>query len=202
MTELQNDTKKRIIEAASFLFGMKGYEGTSTREIGRRAGVNIASLNYHFKSKQNLMEEVAYFAWGAFKTKISALAQREDVNSSSSYALAIFEAFLQDGTRCLNEFKLFLEAKNVPGDIGMTPIAYEELKGFLKKELHANVPEHEYIFIYNVTITYLSQAAILSMAYVGQKYNQTFLPDKENSLKTYVVSLVETLVRDMNQRYA
>ena len=201
MTETQLDTKRKIIEAASYLFGEKGFEGTSTREIGRRAGVNISSLNYHFKSKQNLMEEVAFFACGELKEKFAAIAAREDVKTASDFALGMYEAFLNEGHKCLNEFKLFIDAKTIPGDLGNEPIGATELNGFLKKELNANVPDHEYLYLNNIIISYLAHSAVLSVTFVGQDYVEKYLPEKQNTLKSYLKRLVATLIADMNQRY-
>lgn len=201
MTETQLDTKRKIIEAASYLFGEKGFDGTSTREIGRRAGVNISSLNYHFKSKQNLMEEVAFFACGELKEKFALIAAKEEIKTTTDFTNAIYEAFLDEGHKCLNEFKLFLDAKAIPGDLGDAPIGSLELNRFLKKELNANVPEHEYIYLNNIIISYLAHSAVLSMAFVGQSYIENHLPEKQETLKIYLKRLVETLIKDMNQRY-
>lgn len=201
MTDTQLDTKRKIIEAASYLFGEKGFEGTSTREIGRRAGVNISSLNYHFKSKQNLMEEVAFFACGELKEKFALIAAKEDVNTAADFALGMYEAFLNEGHKCLNEFKLFLDAKTIPGDLGAEPIGAAELNGFLKKELNANVPEHEYVYLNNVIISYLAHSAVLSVTFVGQDYVEKYLPEKQDTLKNYLKRLVGTLIADTNQRY-
>lgn len=52
------DTRERILNAAERLFMANGYEGTSMRLITGDAGVNLASVNYHFGSKESLMQEV------------------------------------------------------------------------------------------------------------------------------------------------
>jgi AcrR family transcriptional regulator len=49
------DTRDRIIRSAELLFAQNGYDGTSLREITEKAGVNVASVNYHFGSKENLL---------------------------------------------------------------------------------------------------------------------------------------------------
>lgn len=58
VTALKPDTKQRILDAAEHLFARDGYRGTSLRSITGRAGVNLASVNYHFGSKKFLLEEV------------------------------------------------------------------------------------------------------------------------------------------------
>ena len=59
MAEVRNiDTRERILDAAERLFMAHGYEGTSMRQITGDAAVNLAAVNYHFGSKESLMQEV------------------------------------------------------------------------------------------------------------------------------------------------
>ena len=51
-------TKDRILGAAEELFAQFGFSGTSLRQVTSRADVNIAAVNYHFGSKENLVNEV------------------------------------------------------------------------------------------------------------------------------------------------
>ena len=50
------DTKTRILDAAEKLFGDKGFDATSLRDITTEADVNLAAVNYHFQSKDSLIE--------------------------------------------------------------------------------------------------------------------------------------------------
>lgn len=52
-------TRGRIIEAALSLFAHRGYHGTSIRDIAEAAGVNSATLYFHFSSKDAVLEELA-----------------------------------------------------------------------------------------------------------------------------------------------
>lgn len=47
-------TEQKIIEAAKIVFTKKGYAATRTRDIAEEAGLNLALLNYYFRSKENL----------------------------------------------------------------------------------------------------------------------------------------------------
>jgi AcrR family transcriptional regulator len=51
-----NDTKTRILDAAKKLFAEFGFDATSLRAITHEAGVNLASVNYHFQSKEALIQ--------------------------------------------------------------------------------------------------------------------------------------------------
>jgi AcrR family transcriptional regulator len=52
------DTKSRILDSAEKLFGLNGFEATSLRDITAEARVNLAAVNYHFQSKESLIDAV------------------------------------------------------------------------------------------------------------------------------------------------
>jgi len=54
----QHETRTRILDAAEELFMLHGFGGTSMRLLTSRAGVNLAAVNYHFGSKDALIEAV------------------------------------------------------------------------------------------------------------------------------------------------
>ena len=53
-----HETRTRILDAAEELFMQHGFEGTSMRQLTARAAVNLAAVNYHFGSKDALIEAV------------------------------------------------------------------------------------------------------------------------------------------------
>lgn len=62
-------TKERLLSAAEGLFAQFGFAGTSLRQVTTRADVNIAAVNYHFGSKENLVNEV-------FRRRLDELSQK------------------------------------------------------------------------------------------------------------------------------
>lgn len=50
-----NKTRNDIIQATEKLFAAKGFQAMTLRDVTRDARVNLAAVNYHFGSKQNLM---------------------------------------------------------------------------------------------------------------------------------------------------
>jgi TetR/AcrR family transcriptional regulator, regulator of cefoperazone and chloramphenicol sensitivity len=51
-------TRHQLLEAASGVFAESGFRDATVREICRRAGANIAAVNYHFGDKAALYAEV------------------------------------------------------------------------------------------------------------------------------------------------
>ena len=55
MTEL-NDKQIEILQVAEQLFADEGFDGTSIRDIAKKANVNIAMISYYFGSKEKMLE--------------------------------------------------------------------------------------------------------------------------------------------------
>lgn len=53
-----NEKQIQIINTAERLFALKGYDGTSVRDIAEEAGINLAMISYYFGSKEGLIKAV------------------------------------------------------------------------------------------------------------------------------------------------
>ncbi|MBK6931837.1 MAG: TetR/AcrR family transcriptional regulator [Saprospirales bacterium] len=58
MAKAQSNTEEKIKDAARKLFVEKGFGNATTRDIAECADTNIALVNYYFRSKENLFQEV------------------------------------------------------------------------------------------------------------------------------------------------
>jgi AcrR family transcriptional regulator len=59
-----DETRRQLLEAAGEVFAEAGYRDATVREICRRAGANIAAINYHFGDKEKLYAEVLRYSHG------------------------------------------------------------------------------------------------------------------------------------------
>lgn len=59
-------TEEKIREAARRVFVAKGFDGCSVREIAREAGMNVALVNYYFRSKGQLFKLIFHAAMEDF----------------------------------------------------------------------------------------------------------------------------------------
>lgn len=51
-----SSTRERLLEKAAELFAAQGFESVSLRDLTQAAGVNLAAVNYHFGSREKLIE--------------------------------------------------------------------------------------------------------------------------------------------------
>ncbi|HEU0251242.1 MAG TPA: TetR family transcriptional regulator, partial [Solirubrobacteraceae bacterium] len=60
-------TKSALLDAAKQLVGERGYAGVSVRELAAVSGANLAAVNYHFGSRENLLNQAVlelFLEWG------------------------------------------------------------------------------------------------------------------------------------------
>ncbi len=90
-------TKDRILNAAECIFADKGFDGSSLRDITTAAGVNLASVSYHFGSKNGLIEAVFARHLGPMNAARIALLDRveEQVGEGSPAIESVLDAFIR-----------------------------------------------------------------------------------------------------------
>ncbi len=100
-TALAPDTKERILDAAEALFMEQGFAATSLRMITTRAGVNLAAVNYHFGSKDELIKAVFTRRLGPLNLERIALLDEleERAEGRPLQPEQVLEAFLISGVR-------------------------------------------------------------------------------------------------------
>jgi len=79
-----NDTKQKILDAAEQLIAEQGYAATSLRQIIASAGVNLASIHYHFGSKDDLLHQLMLRKAGPVNEKRVELLDRYAAESGGS----------------------------------------------------------------------------------------------------------------------
>jgi AcrR family transcriptional regulator len=88
------ETRARIIRTALKLFGERGFEGASTREIASSAGVNAPALQYYFDSKEGLYIACAeYIAEHVWKCVVDVVTRGERVLQGDGDDAALIDAY-------------------------------------------------------------------------------------------------------------
>jgi AcrR family transcriptional regulator len=94
-----HETRTRILDAAEELFMQHGFEGTSMRLLTSRASVNLAAVNYHFGSKDALIEAVFRRRLDPMNAeRIAALDRLEDLSPEN-----IIRAFVGPSLRLVED---------------------------------------------------------------------------------------------------
>ena len=143
-------TRDKLIEAAGHVFAERGYRAATIREICRRAGANVASVNYTFGDKMGLYTEVLRHSVRAAQT--AAMHAALDTSLSPEETIrGVIRARLMSlcqGARPDWHFRLVMHEFSHPTtamarvvDEGMRPI-YERVRKAVG-EILGLAPEHE-----------------------------------------------------------
>lgn len=132
MTTPHFSTKERILGAAETLFAQHGFAGTSLRQVTSRADVNLAAVNYHFGSKENLINEV-------FRRRMDEMSQARLTALAAARALpaaerlqAVLAAFIEPA------LALTLDRQGGSAFVRVLARAYAEKNERLRKFLSDN----------------------------------------------------------------
>src|SRR5438552_14802333 len=96
------DTRTRVLDVAEELFGEEGIERVSIRDITDKAKVNLAAINYHFGSKEDLIAAVfERRIVPVNEARLAALDAVEKAAGKKNPKLeAILEAFIRPTIQC------------------------------------------------------------------------------------------------------
>lgn len=71
-------TEEKIKTAARIIFHKKGFAATRTRDIAEEAGINLALLNYYFRSKEKLFDIIMMESLQGFFQSMMTVFNNED----------------------------------------------------------------------------------------------------------------------------
>lgn len=96
---LAGDTKEKIRVAAEELFARNGFHNTSLRTITSAAQVNLAAVNYHYGSKESLLEAIFDYHLLPLNSlrqdRLLALQQQGEDSGKAPELEAVLRAFIE-----------------------------------------------------------------------------------------------------------
>ena len=145
------ETRWRLLQAAAEIFAEVGYHAATTREICRRAGVNLASIHYYYGDKAELYREVFRLP---FLSECNEFASLEIERVSWQEALHSFYSWLFPSSAEEDPMQqLFMrlhareeaEPSGVLGDAMVQAFRpnHEKVQALLCREFHLQKPDAE-----------------------------------------------------------
>jgi len=92
----KTDKRTDILLAAEQLFSTLGFDGTSTRQIAKVSGANMAMINYYFGSKEGVFMEIMESRIAGFRSELDTIrnapvsSEEKLVKVMDQYAARIF----------------------------------------------------------------------------------------------------------------
>ncbi|MBI1307186.1 MAG: TetR family transcriptional regulator [Bacteroidetes bacterium] len=76
--DIDTSTEEKIKKAARIVFHRKGFAGARTRDIAEEAGINLALLNYYFRSKEKLFDIIMLESLKGFMQSMTSVFHNPD----------------------------------------------------------------------------------------------------------------------------
>ncbi len=112
-SDIGDETRQRLLDAAERLFAENGFDQTSVREITAEAGVNVAAINYHFGGKDNLYREVFHRRLANLReqriSKLARLLESSEGSVSLDDVIATFTTTFLEPLMHHSEGRLLIE---------------------------------------------------------------------------------------------
>ncbi len=197
------DTKTKILAVANELFARQGFDGVSIRDIAQTAEVNVASINYHFKNKLNLLHQIFEYNYRWMESEVKKLSQQDGMKTPEM-AFKIFLLFKNNGTACINSFQMILSDHLCPkddnlntGDEPFGPPGGKALLEVITKDVGEKVPQEDREWAMRMLFAnILHFATIMNTNYIVEKCGDEKWMDtlqKEKDFKKLANSVINTL---------
>lgn len=165
MTEKELETKTRIINASRVLFAEKGFEGTTIRDISGEAGVNVASINYYFSSKEKLFEEVLLTGYEECSLEVGKMFGPDKKLEDS--VVELFRFFQARSHDLLSQFKLMMRVQDkekfvASGDQMLGPPGWKNMTESIIREVGRPISEEDLHWALKTLFSHVTHISIVS----------------------------------------
>ena len=197
-----NNTEARIKEAARIVFLNKGFAATRTRDIAEEAGINLALLNYYFRSKQKLFNLIMLDALKIFLSSIYDVIN--DTQLTFEEKLVSISSSYIDTLLVNPEIPLFIlsELRNDPAhlieNVGIRDLVLQSdlIKQLLEKVQSGEFkPVNPLNFIMNIigmtVFPFLASPILKILGNMDQKEFNTLIESRKEQIPKWVLATLK-----------
>lgn len=198
--ETDNSTEEKIKAAARKVFLKKGFSGARTRDIAEEADINLALLNYYFRSKEKLFDLVMMENLQQFLLGLKSVLHNE--KSSITEKVAIIAEEYIDMLKANPDLPVFVlsEIRTNPEKLAdimkvktllLESVFFKQLMEASKGKLH---PMHLLINIMGLTVFPFVAGPLLQ--HVGNMKTEDYhkmMDDRKKMIPVWFDSMIKAL---------
>lgn len=198
--QTDSTTEEKIKTAARKVFTKKGYSAARTRDIADEAGINLALLNYYFRSKEKLFDIVMMENLQKFLLALSGSLR--DEKSSLNEKVALIAANYIDMLKANPDLPLFVlseiraNPEKLASNMGVKTILLEsaffnQLMEATKGKIH---PLHLLINIMSMTIfPFIASPLLQNVGSLKQSDFDNMMEERKKMIPIWFDSIVKGL---------
>ena len=196
MTTNELSTEDKILLAASKVFTEKGFSGTRTRDIAEEAGINLALLNYYFRTKEKLFEQVMKVKIVLLFGHVIPIVTNEKTTLEEKIDLASVKYFdILTKNPNLPIFVLSEIQKKTSDVKSILPFEKVLNNSFLMKQIKERKPEvNPFHFLFNflsmTVFPFLGKPILQSFDLMTDKEFQQFVEERKTMVPMWIKTML------------
>jgi AcrR family transcriptional regulator len=197
VAEIDLSTEEKIKEAATTVFIKKGYAATRTRDIAEAAGINLALLNYYFRSKEKLFELIMMEKLAKFFGAIAPILNDPKTNLEqkiTSISLSYFD--LLTANPDLPLFILSEIRMNPDQFVNKLPVSKIYESNFIKQLQEKRPDVHPLHFLMNVlglnVFPFIMKPVIQASGIVSEKVFNARMEERKEFIPRWINAMLKT----------
>lgn len=195
--ETDISTEEKIKEAARKVFTKKGYAATRTRDIADEAGLNLALLNYYFRSKEKLFEIIMFEKIQQFFGVMDPILNNAESKLEDKVELIAFNYI--DLLTKNPDLPLFVLSgiRNGPPHIEkMMGRADKLIKSVLIKQIQEKIPGRNPLhFLFNIlglcVYPFVMNPILQSMSVMNDKMFSQMMKERKTLIPVWIEAMLE-----------
>ncbi len=198
-------SRDRILEAAYELFGKRGYEAANTREIAEAAGINKATLYYHFPGKDVLFNCLLDQYYQDLNTRLQkAMGEHSDWREKIRLMIDTYFDFLIQN----REFSLLVQRESTAGNFNdritdhLLPMFSAGTKLFAEQFPEAAsddlAAEQLLISFYGIVVAYVNHARLIEKLLGADPLDAELLEKRKKHLYR-ITEIFETILSEQEK---
>lgn len=187
MTEF-NEKQIEILQVAEQLFAEEGFDGTSIRDIAKKANINIAMISYYFGSKEKLLDALVLYRISGLQLHLESLYQEDISPIEKIDKLIDFYIRRINKNRCMYQI-LHFELSNKKRELNLESFTKVKNNNLLLLENIIKEGQEQGLFQPNIDVSLLPPIIIGSFTHfhMNKPYYQELLNLKtEEAYEAYI----------------
>ena len=194
-------TEEKIKQAARRLFTEKGFDAVRTRDIAEAAGINLALLNYYFRSKENLFDIVMVENFQQFVAQLIPVLSDEEL-SLDEIITKVAERYIE--MLRVNPDLPFFILNQMRSETPKIKLAKEEMikarAGFMKRVERAmkegkiarvNMAHFMMNFMGLVILPFVAKSIFMKVNDIGQKQFDTLMEERKKLVPIWLKAIMK-----------
>lgn len=199
------NTEDKIIEVATELFAQNGFDGTSTREICKQAGVNISLISYYFGGKKELYEKIVANIVGKIieymklnmgfdepPTTFEHLSLQEKKDFLFKALNLIIEYFYSD--KISDSAIIIFFKEQITSNVALNAMGYKVFRKLLASIIEKDENDKEVIFRCITIIGQIHSARILKQFSLKMMGQESYSKDDIDLFKNIILSQTKSIL--------